>query len=45
MVVCDVIVMVVQAVGASIRIFELMDRQSEVKDGHDVPGHFHRGTI
>jgi ABC-type multidrug transport system fused ATPase/permease subunit len=32
-----------QAVGASIRIFELMDRESEVKDGHQIPGHFHRG--
>ena len=33
-----------QAVGASIRIFELMDRDSEVKDGDQVPEVFGRGA-
>lgn len=32
-----------QAVGASIRIFELMDRESEVKDGDQVLEQFGRG--
>jgi ABC-type multidrug transport system fused ATPase/permease subunit len=32
-----------QALGASIRIFELMDRESEVKDGDQTPEQFDRG--
>ena len=36
--------LLVQAVGASIRIFELMDRQSAVEDGDQIPEQFHRGA-
>ena len=44
MVECDVM-RILQAVGASIRIFELMDRESGVKDGDLIPENFDKGNF
>ena len=43
--VCYGAICVCQAVGASVRIFELMDRQSEVKDGDQIHEPFGRGVL